>query len=99
MEELYNGLLGHCQWDLLKEILFMAITYIIQQPEKNITNFIEETALCLWQKIIADHPSCVWNIAYKNRRVVRQNQRYLESTYPNPNPKESMALEILALLK
>ena len=47
MEVLYNGWLGHCQWDLLKEILFMAITYIIQQPEKIITNFNKETTLCL----------------------------------------------------
>ena len=74
MELLYNGWLGHCHWDLLKEIdisaterelLFMTISYIIKNPEEHISNFNEESALCLLKKIVEDHPSCVRNIAYE----------------------------------
>ena len=84
MEHLYNARLGHANWNILKEIdmsatereiLFIAISSIIQNSEGHSPNFNKETALCFLKKIVEDNPSCMRNIAH-GTYVTQQGESY-----------------------
>ena len=88
MELLYNAHLGHIHWNILKEIdisatereiLFMSISSIIQNPERHSSNFNEETALCYLKKIVEENPSCMRDPAYQTY-VTKQGESYDEIT-------------------
>ena len=83
MEHLYNGWLGHANWDRLKEIdmfasareiFFRAISSIAQNADGH-SNFNEETVLKFLKGVVEENLSCMYVPAYQTY-VTKQGKSY-----------------------